>query len=177
MLKLAGLDKPAPCLLLGIKPLVAGYALRPLHSALGERQHFVAAALRSLGVMLPDVTGPHHLIDGPPRRVGVSLKVSVRQVAVGDVAVHSHIGYRSIRAVLEGLPLRPAGIVFAPVAVALAVLALFRVVAPGASFGPGPGIAAEVSRIKHGNSLTARPYVVLLGLSGLFFAAIALAFG
>ena len=99
----------------------------------------------------------------------MSLEVSVRHVAVGDVAVHSHVRYRSIRAVLEGLPLRPAGIVFAPVAVALPALALFRVVAPGASFGPGPWIAGEVSRIKHGNSLTARPYVVLLGLSGLFF--------
>ena len=127
MLKLAGLDKPAPCLLLGIKPLVAGYALRPLHSALGERQHFVAAALRSLGGMLPDVTGPDHLIHGPPRRVGVSLKVSVCHVAVGDVAVHSHIGYRSIRAVLEALPLR-CGIVFAPVAVVFPALALFRLI-------------------------------------------------
>ena len=95
--------------------------------------------------------------------------MSVCQVAVGDVAVHSHVRYRSIRAVLEALPLRPAGIVFAPVAVALAVLALFRVIAPGASFGPGPGIGGKVSRIKHGNSLTARPYVVLLRLSGLFF--------
>ena len=165
--------------------------------------------------MLPDVTGPDHLIDGPPRRVGVSLKVSVCHVAVGDVAVHSHIGYRSIRAVLEALPLRPAGIVFAPVAVALPVLALFHLIFPGgaafkktgaligvvlaaavicadclalapsirfnllvgaglwrwalgASFG-GPGIVAKVSRIKHGGSLTARPYVMLLRLSGLFF--------
>ena len=168
MLKLAGLHKPAPCLLLGIKPLIAGYALRPFDSALGERQNFVVAALRSLGGMLPDVTGLDHLIHGPPRRVGVSVKVSVYHVAVGDVAVHSHVRYRSIRAVLEGLPLRPAGIVFAPVAVALAVLAVFRVVAPGASFGPGPWIAGKVSRIKHGGSLTARPYVMLLGLSGLF---------
>ena len=139
----------------GIKPLIAGYALGPLDSALGERQHFVVAALRSLGGMLPDVTGLDHLIHGPPRRVGVSLKVSVYHVAVGDVAVHSHIGYRSIRAVLEGLPLRAAGIVFAPVAVALPVLALFGVVAPGASFGPGPGIGGKVSRIKHGSSLPA----------------------
>ena len=163
MLKLAGLHKPAPCLLLGIKPLIAGYALGPFDSALGERQHFVVAALRSLGGMLPDMTGLDHLIHGPPRRVGVSLKVSVYQVAVGDVAVHSHVRYRLIRAVLEALALRLAGIVFAPVSIAVQALALFRVVAgAGASFGPGPGIGGKVSRIKHGNSLTARPYVVLL---------------
>ena len=177
MLKLAGLHKPAPCLLLGIKPLIAGYALRPLDSALGERQHFVAAALRSLGGMLPNLPGAHHLIHGPPRRVGVSVKVSVYHVAVGDVAVHSHIGYRLIRAVLEGLAFRPAGIVFAPVAVALPVLALFRVVAPGASFGPGPWIGGKVSRIKHGNSLTARPYGRAVAFERVVSRAIALASG
>ena len=124
----------------GIKPLVAGYALGPLHSLPGEREHLVGASLRTMGRVLPDVTGSDHLIHGPPRRVGVSLKVSFGQVAVGDVAVHSHVRYRSIRPVLEGLPLCPAGIVFAPVAVALPLLPLFDVVAPGASFGPGPGI-------------------------------------
>ena len=141
MLKFSGFHKPAPCLLLGSKPLVAGYALGPLDSLRGEREHLVGASLRTIGRVLPDVTGANHLIHGPPRRVGVSLKVSVGQVAVGDVAVHSHVRYRSIRPVLEGLPLRPAGIVFAPVASALPVLSLPRVVAPGASFGPRPGIA------------------------------------
>ena len=141
MLKLAGFHKPAPCLLLGIKPLLAGYALGPLDSLRGEREHLVGASLRTLGRVLPDVTGANHPVHGPPRRVGVSLEVSFGQVAVGDVAVHSHVRYRSIRPVLEGLPLRPAGIVFAPVAVALPLLPLSRMVAPGASFGPGPGIA------------------------------------
>ena len=100
--------------------------------------------------MLPDVTGANHPVHGPPRRIGVSVKVSFSQVAVGDVAIHSHVRYRSIRPVLEGLPLRPAGIVFAPVAVAFPLLPLFGVVAPGASFGPGPGIGGYVSRIEHG---------------------------
>ena len=168
--------------------------------------------------MLPDMTGPDHLIHGPPRRVGVSLKVGVYHVAVGDVAIHSHVRYRSILAVLEGPPLR-CGIVFAPVAfavlaLALPALALLRLIFPGgsafqkagaligvvlaaaviradclalapsielyllvgaarsgrrlgASFG-GPGIAAKISRIRHDGSLTARPYVSLLRLGGLF---------
>ena len=140
MLKLSGLHKPAPCLLLGSKPLVAGYALGPLHSLPGEREHLVGASLRTMGRVLPDVTGPDHLIHGPTRRVGVSLKVSVSQVAVGDVAVHSHVRYRSIRPVLKSLPLHRAGIVFAPMAVALPLLSLSHMVAPGAGFGPGPGI-------------------------------------
>ena len=141
MLKFSGFHKPAPCLLLGCKPLVAGYALGPLDSLRGEREHLVGAALRTLGGVLPNVTGANHPVHGPAGRIGVSLKVSFGQVAVGNVAVHSHVRYRSIRPVLEGLPLRPAGIVFAPVASALPLLPLFGVVAPGASFGPGPGIA------------------------------------
>ena len=143
MLKFSGFHKPAPCLLLGSKPLVAGYALGPIHSLGGEREHLVGAALRTMGRVLPGVTGANHPVHGPPRRVGVSLEVSFGQVAVGDVAVHSHVRYRSIRPVLESLPLRPAGIVFAPVAVALPFLPLFRVVAPGASFGRVRGSLAR----------------------------------
>ena len=141
MLKLSRFHKPAPCLLLFVESLVAGYALGPLHSRRGEREHLVGASLRTMGRVLPDVTGLDHSVHGPPRRVGVSLKVSFGQVAVGDVAVHSHVRYRPIRPVLESLALRPAGVVFAPVAVALPFLSLPRVVAPGASFGPRPGIA------------------------------------
>ena len=93
-------------------------------------------------MVLPDVTGPNHPVHGPPRRVGVSLKVSFGQVAVGDVAVHSHVRYRSIRPVLEGLAasfcgdrIRAGGRRDPP------LLSLPRVVALGASFGPRPGIA------------------------------------
>ena len=133
--------------------MVAGYALGPLDSLRGEREHLVGAALRTLGRVLPDVTGTDHLIHPPPRRVGMSLEVSLGQIAGGDVAVHAHVRYRPIRPVLEGLPLRPAGIVFAPVAGAFPLLPIFGVVAPGASFGPGPGIAGYVSWIEHGSLL------------------------
>ena len=140
MLKLPVLDDPAPRFLLFVESLVAGYALGPLYSAFGEREHLVAAALRSLGGMLPDVPGANHTIHPPPRRVGVSLEVSFGQVTVSNTAIHPHVGYRSIRAVLKILTLR-ARIVLAPVAVALPLFSLLRVVAPGASLGPGPGIA------------------------------------
>ena len=89
---------------------------------------------------LPDVPGANHAIHGPPRRVGMSLEVSLGQVAGGDAAIHADVGHCSICPFLEGLALRAARIVFPPVAAALPGLPLFRMVLPRASCGTASGI-------------------------------------
>ena len=66
--------------------------------------------------------------------------MSIGQVAVGDTPIHPQVGHRPIRPLLEVLALG-AGIVFAPVAVALPLFPFFGVVAPGARYGTGSGIA------------------------------------
>ena len=139
MLQFLGLDETAPCLLLFVESLFPRHPLGPFHSARGERQHLVGASLRPLCLVLPDEPPSNHAIHGPTRRVGLSIEVGFGQVAVGDTAIHSHVGHRPIHAALESLALR-ARIVLAPVAAALSLLPLFRVVSPGASYGTGPGI-------------------------------------
>ena len=52
--------------------------------------------------MLPDVPGTNHAIHGPPRCVGMSLEVSLGQVAGGDAAIHVDVGHCSICPFLEG---------------------------------------------------------------------------
>ena len=78
----------------------------------------------------------------PARRVGVSLEVSLGQVAGGDTAIHAHLRHCSIWPFLEGLALRATRIVFAPVAAALPLFPFFGGVPPGVSCGLSvPGIA------------------------------------
>ena len=141
MLKLIRLHEAAPCLLLRVESLLAGYALGPLDSAPGEREHRVGAAFWTMGRVLPDVPGTNHAIHGPPRCVGMSLEVSLGQVAGGDAAIHADVGHCSICPFLEGLALRAARIVFPPLAATLYLFPFFGGVPPGASGGPGPGIS------------------------------------
>ena len=41
------------------------------------------------------------LVHGPSRRVGMSPELRLRQVAVGDVAIHPHVGHRPFGALLK----------------------------------------------------------------------------
>ena len=138
MLQFIRLHDPAPRLLLTVEPLFPRHALCPFHAALREREHLVDAALRPFGGVLLDVSTPDHAIHGAAGSVRVSIEMSFGKIAVGDTAIHPHVGQRPIRAILETLALR-ARIIFAPVAAALVLLSLFGVI-PGALDGQRPDI-------------------------------------
>ena len=51
--------------------------------------------------MLLHVAVFYHAVHGPARRVGMAPELRLRQVAVGDVAIHPHVGHRSFGALLK----------------------------------------------------------------------------
>ena len=107
--------------------------------------------------MLLHVAVFYHAVHGPSRRVGMSPELRLRQVAVGDVAIHPHVGHRSFAALLKAAVVL-SRIVLAPVSCAgLLSVPVGMLPVRGRRLTAAVVSGQDIERIKHA--------VILPGLS------------